>query len=129
SAKHTSALAPVVNELASLEKEIQQMFAKVMWGSFESRLPAPSKGRSKGNRAGCRDGGGRGHFGEACGDRLGLRRRQAQAKGSLVTATHSAKASARLHPNELPKSFKATATVSSNKISLLTVVVNSKNNR
>lgn len=32
SAKHTSALAPVVGELAALEKEIQQIFAKVMWG-------------------------------------------------------------------------------------------------
>ncbi|CAK9043756.1 unnamed protein product [Durusdinium trenchii] len=32
SAKHTSALAPVVGELAALEKEIQQMFAQVMWG-------------------------------------------------------------------------------------------------
>eukprot|EP00439_Symbiodinium_sp_Y106_P087040 s244_g38.t1 len=32
-AKHTSALAPVVTELASLEKEIQQIFAKVMLGA------------------------------------------------------------------------------------------------
>merc|ERR1719343_415704 len=31
SAKHTTALAPVVGELAALEKEIQQMFAEAMW--------------------------------------------------------------------------------------------------
>merc|ERR1719188_728989 len=30
-AKYTSELTPIVNELASLEKEIQQMFAEAMW--------------------------------------------------------------------------------------------------
>jgi ATP-dependent RNA helicase DDX1 len=34
STKHTSALAPVVQELASLEKEIQQLFAQVTAGSL-----------------------------------------------------------------------------------------------
>lgn len=34
-AKHTQALVPVVAELASLEKEIQQMFASSMWGSYD----------------------------------------------------------------------------------------------
>merc|ERR1712224_962763 len=33
-AKHTTALAPVVSELAALEKEIQDLFAQAMWGSF-----------------------------------------------------------------------------------------------
>merc|ERR1719379_2887971 len=31
SAKHTSALAPVVNELAQLEKEIQMLFTETFW--------------------------------------------------------------------------------------------------
>merc|ERR1711966_362871 len=42
-AKHQNALAPVVNELAALEREIQQMFASSMWGNYGS-----GKGRSKG---------------------------------------------------------------------------------
>merc|ERR1711988_360453 len=43
-AKHQNALAPVVNELAALEKEIQQLFASSMWASY-----APGgKGRPKG---------------------------------------------------------------------------------
>mmetsp|Transcript_35620 Transcript_35620/g.81633 ORF Transcript_35620/g.81633 Transcript_35620/m.81633 type:complete len:872 (+) Transcript_35620:48-2663(+) len=33
-AKHTSALAPVAGELAALEKEIQQLFASALWGTF-----------------------------------------------------------------------------------------------
>jgi len=42
SAKHTSALSPVVNELASLEKEIQQLYAEAMWGvcSLGGQAPA-----------------------------------------------------------------------------------------
>jgi len=52
-AKHTSTLAPVVSELASLEREIQQMFAEAMWHSIAglggaSIGAAPAKGRSKG---------------------------------------------------------------------------------
>jgi len=61
SAKQTSALAPVVNELASLEREIQQMFGEVLWNygvsgmkkavtttrPFTSRAPAaPSAPRA-----------------------------------------------------------------------------------
>merc|ERR1740138_1038237 len=42
-AKHQNALAPVVNELAALEKEIQQLFASAMWGNYSG-----GKGRSKG---------------------------------------------------------------------------------
>jgi len=41
SAKHTEALAPVVSELAALEKEIQQIFASSMWGSYDSPKPKP----------------------------------------------------------------------------------------
>lgn len=43
SAKQQNALAPVVNELAALEKEIQQLFASSMWGNYSG-----GKGRSKG---------------------------------------------------------------------------------
>merc|ERR1719321_1281730 len=43
-AKHQNALAPVVNELAALEKEIQQLFATSMWGNYGGG----GKGRSKG---------------------------------------------------------------------------------
>merc|ERR1719199_1139394 len=42
-AKHQNALAPVVNELAALEREIQQLFAASMWGNYGG-----GKGRSKG---------------------------------------------------------------------------------
>jgi len=49
SAKHTSALAPVVKELADLEREIQQMFAMAMWGNCDSSTPSVGgKGRAKG---------------------------------------------------------------------------------
>merc|ERR1719506_916848 len=43
SAKQQNVLAPVVNELAALEKEIQQLFASSMWGNYSG-----GKGRSKG---------------------------------------------------------------------------------
>mmetsp|Transcript_97582 Transcript_97582/g.300820 ORF Transcript_97582/g.300820 Transcript_97582/m.300820 type:complete len:866 (-) Transcript_97582:52-2649(-) len=46
SAKHTSALAPVVTELASLEKEIQQLFCESMWGAVGG-AGAPGKGAGK----------------------------------------------------------------------------------
>merc|ERR1712107_582535 len=48
SAKHTSALAPVVNELAGLENEIQQLFAQAMWGTFNIGGKAAGKGRAGG---------------------------------------------------------------------------------
>jgi len=48
-AKHTTALAPVVNELASLEKEIQQMFAQAMWGGDFGSSGGKGKGRAKGS--------------------------------------------------------------------------------
>jgi len=51
SAKHTTALAPVVGELASLEKEIQQMFAKVMWGCFGPGKSSPGGFSTKPSRA------------------------------------------------------------------------------
>ncbi|CAK0796045.1 unnamed protein product, partial [Prorocentrum cordatum] len=74
SAKHTSALAPVVGELAALEKEIQQMFAQAMWGYAAGaggapRLPparrapaaAPDPRRRGPGRRSRRGGGGRRH--------------------------------------------------------------------
>lgn len=42
-AKHTSALAPVVNELASLEREIQQLFGSTMWGLHGDKAVAAPK--------------------------------------------------------------------------------------
>eukprot|EP00416_Gambierdiscus_australes_P015502 CAMPEP_0171072016 /NCGR_PEP_ID=MMETSP0766_2-20121228/10622_1 /TAXON_ID=439317 /ORGANISM="Gambierdiscus australes, Strain CAWD 149" /LENGTH=873 /DNA_ID=CAMNT_0011528575 /DNA_START=17 /DNA_END=2638 /DNA_ORIENTATION=+ len=48
SAKHTSALAPVVGELASLEKEIQQMFCECLWGTVGAGAGAASGTSSKG---------------------------------------------------------------------------------
>merc|ERR1719507_453270 len=44
-AKHTSALAPVVSELAALEREIQQMFCECMW-SGQAVTETVSKVRS-----------------------------------------------------------------------------------
>jgi len=38
-AKHTTLLAPVVNELSSLEKEIQILYAKAMWGASIGNNP------------------------------------------------------------------------------------------
>merc|ERR1719188_1153788 len=45
SAKHTSALAPVVGELSALEKEIQQMFAEAMWGYVGGGVAKPPPAR------------------------------------------------------------------------------------
>lgn len=47
-AKHLNTLGPVVVELAALEKEIQQMFASSMWGSYGG---GGGKGRAKGGGA------------------------------------------------------------------------------
>lgn len=46
SAKHTSSLAPVVNELAALEREIQQIFATAMWSQPDSGTQALASTRS-----------------------------------------------------------------------------------
>merc|ERR1719433_1546429 len=45
-AKHTTALMPVINELAALEKEIQQIFCDAMWSNVATAGGA-GKGRSK----------------------------------------------------------------------------------
>eukprot|EP00930_Biecheleria_cincta_P098189 TRINITY_DN89871_c0_g1_i1.p1 TRINITY_DN89871_c0_g1~~TRINITY_DN89871_c0_g1_i1.p1 ORF type:complete len:864 (-),score=201.99 TRINITY_DN89871_c0_g1_i1:154-2745(-) len=51
-AKHTSALAPVVNELATLEREIQQLFGSTMWGCYGAgAVPAPVRAEPQRPRA------------------------------------------------------------------------------
>mmetsp|Transcript_93661 Transcript_93661/g.270613 ORF Transcript_93661/g.270613 Transcript_93661/m.270613 type:complete len:871 (-) Transcript_93661:206-2818(-) len=50
SAKQTSALAPIVGELAALEKEIQQMFADAMWNFGGGARPVSAKGAAKGGQ-------------------------------------------------------------------------------